>query len=130
MKKIARAGALLLFVTLIFCFVAYRSGAFNPTNRKIESQLTSQPREQQGVTKKVLVDSPVTTGQDSSLPSGLKIDSLIEVNPLIFSSKSMIVNENWNEHAAAVAKIVRQMDSIKKQDSIQRTKEWETVSPR
>lgn len=131
MKNIVRAGTLILFVTLISGFVAYKSGVFSPENQKKESpKTTSQQHLKPQATKNVSIDSPIIPVLDSLLLNDPNADGFIETNPLIFSSKSMIVNENWNEHAAAVAKIVRQMDSIKKLDSIQRAKEWETVSPR
>lgn len=140
MKNLLKLGTLILFVGLIGSFVAYKAGAFNSKSNKVPSstlQVVSNSPETivKNSIKPVLpsvdvLDSPVKSMSDTVSASVLDIDSLIKLKPLIYSSKSFIVHEKWDEHAAAVAKFVKQMDSIKELDSIQRAKEWETVSPR
>lgn len=125
MKNLVKAGVLLLFITLISGFVAYHSGVFS--TEEVKPHLIQVP--DQGITYQPTVDS-ATTEDPTTTTNTTRVFKTVKVDPMLYSSKSLVMKEDWNEHKSALTKFLQHKKSEEKRDSMQRAKQWETVSPR
>lgn len=124
MKNTIKAGVLLLFVALLSVFVAYRSGLLlSPSETPVLLQVPSK-----GITYDPDPDTPDTKDGDTTVQEGVKVDNF-NFDPRMFSSKSMIIQEDWDANGAALKELLQKWDSIEKLDSAERIKAWETLSP-
>jgi len=111
-KKILKAGTLILFSSLIFGFVCFRSGFFgnsktsyssSPNGSALNNQADSLSKIDNTEKIEMIHSSKALIIKDLPLPdkndsNRINIDSLItdstfKINPLIFSTKSAIIME-------------------------------------
>ena len=105
-KKILKAGTLILFSSLIFGFICFRSGFFgnsktsypsSPNGSALNNQADSLSKIEMIHSSKALIIRDLSL-PDKSDSNRINIDSLItdstfKINPLIFSTKSAIIME-------------------------------------